>query len=116
MARKKLFLKVSATKTKVVCPVKGQFLRFTFYTSSQEWKCKPTKDRKKRLYSKIQKYRKRKHAVSRPLAITFTKVNQIVREWINYFKIGSIKLFLNKFGQWLRHKIIINQGKKPKTI
>ena len=116
---RKLFLKVSATKTKVVRPTKGQFLGFTFYKNSQEWKCAPTKDRKKHLYTKIQKYLKRKQAVSRPLAITFTKVNQIVRGWINYFKIGSIKIFLEEFGQWLRHKIrciIIKQWKKPMTI
>ena len=116
---RKLFLKVSATKTKVVRPTKGQFLGFTFYKSGKEWKCIPTKERKKRLYSKIKEILKRKHAVSRPLANTFTKVNQIVRGWINYFKIGSIKLFLDEFGQWLRHKIrciIIKQWKKPKTI
>jgi len=116
---RKLFLKVSATKTKVVRPMKGQFLGFTFYKNSQEWKCKSTKDRKKRLYSKIQEYLKRKQAVSRPLAITFTKVNQIVRGWINYFRIGSMKKFIDEFGQWLRHKIrciIIKQWKKPMTI
>ena len=116
---RKLFLKVSATKTKVVRPTKGQFLGFTFYKNGQGWNCKPTDDRKKRLYSKINKYLKRKHAVSRPLAVTFTKVNQIVKGWINYFKIGSIKLFIDKFGQWLRHKIrciIIKQWKKPRTI
>ena len=116
---RKLFLKVSATKTKVVRPTKGQYLGFTFYKDSQGWKCASTKDRRKRLYSKIQKYLKRKHAVSRPLSITFKKVNQIVRGWINYFKIGSIKIFLDEFGQWLRHKvrcIIIKQWKKPMTI
>ncbi len=116
---RKLFLKVSATKTKVVRPMKGQFLGFTFYKNSQEWKCNPTKERKKRLYSKIKKYFKRKQAVSRSLAITFAKVNQIVRGWINYFKIGNIKTFLDTFGQWLRHKIrciIIKQWKRPKTI
>ena len=116
---RKLFLKVSATKTKVVRPMKGQFLGFTFYKDVQGWKCNPTKERKKRLYSKIKKYLKRKQAVSRSLAITFAKVNQIVREWINYFKIGNIKTFLDTFGQWLRHKIrciIIKQWKRPKTI
>lgn len=116
---RKLFLKVSATKTKVVRPMKGKFLGFTFYKNSQEWKCRPTKDRKKRLYSKIQNCLKRKRAVSRPLAVTFTKVNQIVRGWINYFRIGSMRAFLGEFGQWLRHKIrciIIKQWKKPKTI
>ena len=116
---RKLFLKVSATKTKVVRPTKGQFLGFTFYKNGENWKCIPTNDRKKRLYEKIKVVLSRRHAVARPLSTTFTKVNQIVRGWINYFKVGSIKLFLDKFGQWLRHKIrciIIKQWKKPMTI
>ena len=116
---RKLFLKVSATKTKVIRPVKGQFLGFTFYKDRQVWKCRPTEDRKKRLYKKIKVILTRKQAVSRPLSITFTKVNQVVRGWINYFKIGCVKKFLEKFGQWLRHKIrciIIKQWKKPMTI
>ena len=102
---RKLFLKVSAKKTKVVRPTK--------------WKCTPTKDRKKRLYSNIQKWMERKHAVSRPLSVTFEKLNQMVRGWIQYFKISSIKGFLEEFGQWLRHKvrcIIIKQWKRPMTI
>lgn len=116
---RKLFLKVSATKTKVVRPTKGQFLDFTFYKAKTVWKCTPTKDRKKRLYSNIQKYLERKHAVSRPLSVTFKKLNQMIRGWIQYFKISSIKVFLEEFGQWLRHKvrcIIIKQWKRPRTI
>ena len=116
---RKLFLKVSATKTKVVRPIKGQFLGFTFYKAKTVWKCTPTKDRKKRLYSNIQKYLERKHAVSRPLSVTFKKLNQMIRGWIQYFKISSIKVFLKEFGQWLRHKvrcIIIKQWKRPRTI
>ena len=116
---RKLFLKVSATKTKVVRPTKGQFLGFTFYKAKTVWKCTPTKDRKKRLYSNIQKYLERKHAVSRPLSVTFKKLNQMIRGWIQYFKISSIKVFLEEFGQWLRHKvrcIIIKQWKRSRTI
>lgn len=116
---RKLFLKVSATKTKVVRPTKGQFLGFTFYKAKTVWKCTPTKDRKKRFYSNIQKYLERKHAVSRPLSVTFKKLNQMIRGWIQYFKISSIKVFLEEFGQWLRHKvrcIIIKQWKRPRTI
>ena len=116
---RKLFLKVSAKKTKVVRPTKGQFLGFTFYKAKTVWKCTPTKDRKKRLYSNIQKYLERKHAVSRPLSVTFKKLNQMIRGWIQYFKISSIKVFLEEFGQWLRHKmrcIIIKQWKRPRTI
>ena len=68
---------------------------------------------------KIKEILKRKHAVARPLAETFKRINQIIRGWINYFRIGSMKQFLDKFGQWLRHKlrvVIIKQWKIPKRI
>lgn len=116
---RKLFLKVSATKTKITRPTNSNFLGFTFWKNGDEWKCKPGNDRKAKLYEKIKLVLKRKHAVSRPLAITFTKLNQIIRGWINYFRIGSMKLFIDEFGQWLRHKvrvIIVKQWKKPTTI
>lgn len=116
---RKLFLKVSATKTKVVRPTKSNFLGFTFWRDKDEWKCKPADDRKKKFYAKVKEVLKRKHAVSRPLSETFTKLNQIIRGWINFFRIGSMKSFLDKFGQWLRHKvrvIIIKQWKKPTRI
>ena len=116
---RKLFLKVSATKTKITRPTNSNFLGFTFWKSTDGWKCKPGNDRKAKLYEKIKLVLKRKHAVSRPLASTFTKLNQIIRGWINYFRIGSMKLFIEGFGRWLRHKvrvIIVKQWKKPRTI
>lgn len=116
---RKLFLKVSATKTKIVRPNNSNFLGFTFWKSTDGWKCKPGTDRKIKLYDKVKKVLKRKHAVSKPLSITYTKLNQIIRGWINYFRIGSMKGFIDNFGQWLRHKvrvIIIKQWKIPKRI
>ena len=116
---RKLFLKVSATKTKVVKPTNSNFLGFTFWKDSNGWKCKPCKDRKEKLYTKIKEILKRKVAAAEPLSYIFTKVNQIVKGWINYFRIGSMKTFITEFGQWLRHKIrviIIKQWKIPKRI
>ena len=116
---RKLFLKVSATKTKVVRPNDSNFLGFTFWKDASGWKCKPANDRKAKLYAKIREVLQRKEAVSKPLSYTFTKVNQIVRGWINYFRIGSMKAFMKEFGEWLRHKIrviIVKMWKKPKRI
>lgn len=116
---RKLFLKVNMTKTKVVRPTKSNFLGFTFWKDQTGWKCKPTDKSKTRLYEKVKEVLKRKQAVSRPLAETFTKINRIVKGWINYYRIGNMKIFLEKFGQWLRHKIrviIIKQWKIPTRI
>ena len=116
---RKLFLKVSATKTKVVRPKDSNFLGFTFVKSKDGWKCKPMNDRKKRLYSKCRAVLIRRKAVAVPLSVTFKRVNEIVRGWINYFRISSMKMFMKEFGQWLRHKIraiILKQWKKPLRI
>lgn len=116
---RKLFLKVSATKTKIVRPMNSNFLGFTFWRSTNGWKCKPGNDWKIKLYDKAKKVLKRKHAVSILLAITFTKLNQIIKGWINYYRIGSMKMFIDNFGQWLRYKvrvIIIKKWKKLMRI
>lgn len=117
---RKLFLKVSATKTKVVRPNDSNFLGFTFYKFKEEpWKCKPQESRIEKLYDKCRKLLVRKRAVAIPTFLLFTKLNQIIRGWINYFRIGSMKSKLDKFGQWLRHKVrvvILKKWKRPKTI
>ena len=118
---RKLFLKVSATKTKVVRPNDGSFLGFTYFRNSKslKWECKPNNKSKKRLYENCRKELTRKKCAAQTNAKTFTRINQIVRGWINYFRIGRMKGFITKFGQWLRHKIrviLFKQWKKPKRI
>lgn len=116
---RKLRLKVSATKTKVVRPTESKFLGFTFWKSKDGWKCKPTNDRKKRLYDKTRAILCRRKAVARPMKSTFEQLNWLIRGWINYYRIGSMKMFLEEYGQWLRHKVrvvILKQWKKPMRI
>ena len=116
---RKLRLKVSATKTKVVRPTKSTFLGFTFWKSKAGWKCRPADDRKKRLYDKTRAILCRRKAAARPIKSTFIQLNWLMRGWINYYRIGSMKGFLDEYGQWLRHKVrvvILKQWKKPKRI
>ena len=116
--QRKLFLKVSATKTKVVRPTQSTFLGFTFWKSKAGWKAKPADDRKQRLKDKIKEVLCRRRAAATPLSVIFMRVNRIIRGWINYFRIGSMKTFLkNEFGPWLRHKVrvvILKQWKKAR--
>ncbi|MFO7887849.1 MAG: group II intron reverse transcriptase/maturase [Eubacteriales bacterium] len=116
---RKLFLKVNATKSKVVRPTRSKYLGFTFLKHGGKWKVKPTKEKKKALYEKMSQYLKRGKAISRSLVVTIKRVNKMVVGWINYFRIGMMKGFMEKFGAWLRHKIrviLMKQWKKPKTI
>lgn len=116
---RKLKLRVSATKTKVVRPTKSNFLGFTFWKNQEGWKCKPANDRKKRLYDKTRAILCRRKAAARPMKSTFEQLNWLIRGWINYYRIGSMKRFLDEYGQWLRHKVrvvILKQWKKPRRI
>ena len=116
---RKLKLKVNATKTRVVRPTNSTFLGFTFWKSAEGWKCRPADDRKKRLYDKTREILCRRRAVARTIKDTFTLLNWLIRGWINYYRIGNMKRFIEEFGSWLRHKVrvvILKQWKRPKTI
>lgn len=116
---KNLHLKVNATKSKVTRPKGSTFLGFTFWKNQEGWQCKPAKDRKQRLYDKTKVILCRKRAVARPLGETFQRLNWLMRGWINYYGIGSIKTFLKEYGAWMRHKVrvvILKQWKRPRTI
>lgn len=116
---KELRLKVSPTKTKVVRPSKSTFLGFSFWKSRKGWKPRPANDRKKRLKDKTREILCRRKAAARPMGDTFRKLNQLIRGWINYFSIGSMRNFMKSYGEWMRHKVrvvIIKQWKRPRTI
>ena len=116
---RKLFLRVSATKTNVVRPTKSEFLGFGFWKQKEIWKCKPLNSRKIRLRDKIRAVTCRRRAAAIPLSVTVNRVNQILRGWINYYGIGSMKGYLKEIGPWVRHRIraiMLKQWKKPKTI
>lgn len=116
---RKLFLKVNASKTRITRPSKSKFLGFTFMKNSEEWKAKPHNESKEKLKRNVNKILCRRRASALPLSVIFMKLNQVIRGWINYFRIGSMKLFIKEFGAWMRHKvrvIILKQWKKPPTI
>ena len=116
---RKLFLKVSPTKTHIVPPNKSEFLGFGFWRNGGEWKCIPLASRQARLWEKLRAVTCRRKAVAIPLTVTIKKVNEILRGWINYYRIGSMKVFMGRTGQWIRHRIrviMVKQWKKPKTI
>ena len=116
---RKLFLKVNAEKSRIVRPTKSQFLGFTFCKMGEKWECKPMEDRITRLYSKVKEATCRKRATAKPIAYTFAKLNQLIQGWINYFRIGKMKVKMQAFGEWMRHKVrvvIVKQWKNHSTI
>lgn len=116
---RKLFLKVNITKTKVVRPTRSEFLGFTYFKNGPKWRAKPSNESKTKLIRKIKAILLRRRAVAMPLAITFRKINWLLKGWINYFRIASMKGFIKKISEYMRHKVrvvIVKQWKKAPTI
>ena len=110
---KKLGLKVNATKTKVTTPSKLKYLGFGFWKDAEGWKARPHKDSIKRFERKLKQLTKRSWSVSMDYRIE--KLNQVIRGWINYFRIGSMKNNLIRIDEHLRTRmriVIWKQWKK----
>ena len=113
--KRKLELKVNATKTKVTPPSKLKYLGFGFWKDKDGWKARPHESSVERLKRKLKALCKRN--LSTDLTYRIKKINEVARGWINYFRIGSMKTKLQSIDEHLRTQIrviIWKQWKVPK--
>ena len=112
---RKLGLKVNMTKTKVTRPSGLKYLGFGFWKDSKDgqWKAKPHQDSVSKFKRKIKELTKRSWSVLMDLRIL--KLNEVIRGWINYFKIGGMKQKLKDIDERLRTRMRIVIWKQWKT-
>ena len=111
---RKLGLKVNATKTHVTRPNDLKYLGFGFWKGAGKWQARPHKDSVAKFQRKLKQLCERRWNI--PLDQRITKLNQVIRGWINYFSIGSMKVAMKKTDEHLRtmiRVIIWKQWKKP---
>ena len=111
----KLGLKVNAAKSKVTTPQKLKYLGFGFWKDSRagKWKARPHKDSIKKFERKLKQLTKRSWSVTMDYRIG--RLNQVIRGWINYFRIGSMKETLRRIDGRLRTRMRIVVWKQWKT-
>ncbi len=112
---KKLGLKVNAIKTKITPPSRLKYLGFGFWRSKEEWKARPHQDSVIKFKRKLKALCKRNWSVD--LTYRIKKINEVIRGWVNYFRIGTMKTVLQKIDEHLRtmiRVIIWKQWKVPK--
>ena len=102
---KKLGLKVNAKKTKVTKPSKLKYLGFGLWKGTEGWKARPHGDSITKFKRKLKQLTKRSWSVSMDYRIE--RLNQVIRGWINYFRIGSMKQVLARIDEHLRTRIRI---------
>ena len=112
----KLGLIVNAEKSKVARPNEIKYLGFGFYNNKEKWRPKPHLKSVQKFESKLKDITSRSNAMS--INDKIVKLNQVIRGWINYFKIADMKSLMIKISKHLRHRLrvcIWKYWKKPKT-
>lgn len=113
---RKLGLKVNATKTHVSRPSKLKYLGFGFYKNPQtgKWASRPDESSVEKFTRKLKQLCKRSWSISMDKRISL--LNPVIRGWINYFAIGSMKVKIADIDAHLRtmlRKVIWKQWKTP---
>lgn len=114
---RKLGLKVNAEKTHISRPGKLKYLGFGFYKESKtkEWKCRPHGDSVEKFKRTLKRLTNRSQSLA--FAERVQRLNWVIRGWINYFALGSMKKVMQDIDTHLRTRlrvIIWKQWKVPK--
>lgn len=114
----RLGLKVNITKSKIDKPKGLKYLGFGFYfdTLAKQYKAKPHMKSVEKFKMKMKKLTSRSWGVSNKVKVE--KLNQLIRGWVNYFRIGSMKEVCKRMDERIRTRIrmcIWKHWKLPRT-
>ena len=111
----KLGLKVNMTKSKVDRPSGLKYLGFGFYFDSRahQFKAKPHAKSVAKFKKRMKELTCRSWGVSNSCKVE--KLNQLIRGWINYFKIGSMKTLCKELDSRIRYRLRMCIWKQWKT-
>lgn len=113
--KEKLRVEVNATKTKVARPNDIKYLGFGFYRNKETGKWCP-----KPHIKSIEKFKKNLHdetirSISTSIAYKISRLNPIIRGWINYYRICDMKKIMNNLDGYLRTRLRMCIWKQWKT-
>ena len=112
----KLRLKVNKYKSAVDFVSKRKFLGFSFYFSKSGAEIRIHEKSIKRFKEKVKFYTNRNKGIS--MEYRLSKLNQIIRGWINYYGIADARGKLAELDKWIRRRLracIWKQWKKIRT-
>ena len=115
VVRNKLGLKVNMTKSKVDRPNGLKYLRFGFFFDirAHQYKAKPHTKSVGKFKARMKQLTCRSWGVSN--AYKVQKLNELIRGWINYFKIGSLKYLCREMDKHIRYRLRMYIWKQWKT-
>ncbi len=110
----KLFLKVNREKTKVAHVKDVKFLGYGFYIYRGEGRLRIHPKSVKKLKDKIRIVTGRSNGMG--IEERKSRLNSVVRGWMNYFKLADAKNLLQGLDEWIRRRIRMVTWKRWKRI
>ena len=110
----KLRLKVNKTKSKVDRPWRIKYLGFSFYQIRGIIEIRVHPKSIDKFKDKIRRITSRSNGMS--MERRYEKLQQVIRGWVNYFKIAHMKELTEDLDQWIRRRLRMCYWKKWKKI
>jgi len=110
----KLFLKVNREKTQAAHVNKVKYLGHSFYIYKGEGRLRVHPKSIRKLKDKIREVTGRSNGMG--IEARKTRLNQIIRGWVNYFKLADMKNTLKELDEWTRSRIRMVTWKRWKKI
>lgn len=112
----KLRLKVNKNKSKVERPWRIKYLGFSFYQAKGKVEIRVHPKSIAKFKDKIRGITSRSNAMS--METRYMRLKQVIRGWVNYFKIANMEKIAQRLDKWIRRRIRMcywKQWKKIKT-
>jgi group II intron reverse transcriptase/maturase len=112
----KLKLKVNRLKSRISRPSRSAILGFSFYKDAKGWQIRIGKKSYRMFKTKVKELTSRRWSIS--IEDRISRLNYLLRGWINYFKIAKCLNKLKDLDGWIRFRLrmcIWKTWKKVKT-
>lgn len=109
-----LLLKVNREKTKVSRPHESQLLGFSFYKTKGRYEIRISEKSLNRIQAKCKAHTRSSDPTSEPSRLI--KLDEIIRGWVNYFKIAKAKSKMEKLDEMVRSRLRILTWRRWKRI
>jgi RNA-directed DNA polymerase len=110
----KLFLRVNREKTQVAYVGKVKYLGYSFYVRKGEGRLRIHPKSIRKFKDKIREVTGRSNGMG--IEARKIRLNQMVRGWINYFKLADAKTLIQGLDEWIRSRIRMVTWKRWKKI
>lgn len=111
---KELFLKVNREKTQAAYVSKVKYLGYSFYIRKGEGRLRIHPKSVRKFKDKIREVTGRSNGMG--IEARRTRLNQVVRGWMNYFKMADAKNLIQSLDEWIRSRIRMVTWKQWKKV